>query len=112
MEIGNIERFFLNTLLRISLAGVFLIFISDLVFYPDDTLSLMIDCGVMAAGILSYIFRQKHSVLSVLILTSVVLAAMLYQCLVVPVSTTNSLSILLLVGFIHAVMLRGALLAI
>lgn len=109
MEISNIERFFLNTLLRISLAGVALILISDIFFYPDDKQSIVIDCAVLGACMMSYVFRRKHSVASVLILTSIVLASILYQCITIPLSTTNSLSILLLIGFIHAVMLKGLL---
>jgi len=110
METGNIERFFLNTLLRIILGGVVLILLSDFILYPADRNSLVIDCIVLTAGAMSYMLRQRHQTVSVLILTGIVLAAMVYQCLLVPMSTTNSLSIILLVGFIHSVMLKGRLL--
>lgn len=40
-------------------------------------------------------------------MTSIVLAAMLYQSVVVPINTTTSLSIILVVGFIYSVMLSG-----
>jgi hypothetical protein len=110
MEIVNIERFFLNTLLRISLGGVLLILLSDVYFYAEDTRSIIIDIIVLAAGTIAYLLRKRNSVVAVLTLTSIVLASMVYQCLLVPMSTTNSLSIILLVGFIHAVMLKGQLL--
>jgi signal transduction histidine kinase len=110
MESGNIERFFLNTLLRIVIVGVGLILISDVLFYPADKLSIIIDCIVLCASVISYFLRLQYPTTSVLILTFIVLTAMIYQCLSVPMTTTNSLSIILLVGFIHAVMLKGKML--
>lgn len=110
MESGNIERFFLNTLLRIIVVGVGLILLSDVFFYPADRLSIVIDCVVLTAGLTSYFLRQQFPTTSVLILTFIVLIAMIYQCLSAPMTTTNSMSIILLVGFIHAVMLRDKLL--
>lgn len=107
MEIKDIEKFFLNNLLRTALGGVFLIFMADLILYPEDTLSLTIDFVIFSTCILSYIVKDKHQNTSVLILTTVILAAMIYQCLVVPANTTTSLSILLIVGFITSVMLKG-----
>lgn len=108
MEITNIEKFFLNTLLRISMGGVLLILISDAVLYPDDVRSMVIDVIVLTACLLSYAMRKHYQTVSVLILTVIVLSAMIYQCIAVPMSTTNSLSVILLVGFIFSVMLKGA----
>lgn len=110
MEIKNIERFFLNTLLRISIGGVLLILISDFFFYAEDKQSIVIDIIVLAAATAAYLLPRKNPVVATLTLTSIVIASMVYQCLLVPMTTTNSLSIILLVGFIHAVMLKGVLL--
>ncbi len=78
MESVNIERFFLNTLLRITIAGVGLILLSDVFIYPADKLSIIIDSVVLTAGLIAYILRQRYPTTSVLILTSIVLAAMVY----------------------------------
>jgi signal transduction histidine kinase len=107
MAVKNIEKFFLNTLLKISMVGVFLIFLADLILYPEDRVSLSIDLAIFSACLVAYLIRQKHPTLAIFIITTVVLAAMLFQCLVVPVNTTTSLSIILIVGFIFSVMLNG-----
>jgi signal transduction histidine kinase len=107
MEIKKIERFFLNILLRVIVAGVSLIFLADVILYPEDRLSLLIDGTILLACITSFFLRNKFHTLSVLILTTIVLSAMIYQALVVPVNTTTSLSVILVVGFIHSVLLKG-----
>jgi len=112
MEAINIERFFLNTLLRVSIGGVLLITLTDVFIYPADKISIGIDVTVLTAASVSYLLRKKFATLSVLILTVLVLASMIYQCIMLPLSTTNSLSIILLVGFIHSVMLKRWLLLV
>jgi hypothetical protein len=107
MAVKNIEKFFLNTLLRICIGGISLIFVADLLLYPEDVQTLFIDGSILAACIVAYLVRTKYPNGSVFIITTAVLAAMLYQCLVVPVNTTTSLSIILIVGFIFSVMLKG-----
>jgi cell division protein FtsL len=107
MEIKKIERFFLNILLRMIVAGVSLIFLADIILYPEDRLSLLIDGTILLACITSYLLRNRFHTLSVLILTIIVLATMIYQALMVPVNTTTSLSVILVAGFIHSVMLKG-----
>ena len=107
MKIKKIERFFLNTLLRVVVAGVLLIFLADAILYPEDRLSLTIDVVILLACTLSYVIRNKFPALSVLIFTTIILSAMIYQALAVPVNTTTSLSVILVVGFTHSVMLKG-----
>lgn len=110
MAVKNIEKFFLDTLLKVLIVGVSLVFTSDLVLYPDDRLSLSIDFTILAACILAYFIRgKKQGIFSIFIVTLVVLTTMFYQCMVVPVNTTTSLSIILIVGFIFSVMLKGRL---
>lgn len=109
-KFDHIEEFFLNTLLRIAIAGVFLIFMADSVLYPEDRLSIAIDTAILIACVVSYFLRRKYATVAVLIFTSIILLAMIYQCLVVPANTTTSLSIILIVGFIFSVMLKGKLL--
>lgn len=107
MERRSIEQFFLNTLLRISIGGVGLILLADIILYPSDTTSIILDCVILFAASVAFFFRNKYSNFSIITLTSIVLLSMAYQCYVMPISTTNSLSIILLVGFVHAVMLTG-----
>src|SRR5688500_3935814 len=107
MAVKNIEKFFLNTLLRICIGGISLIFIADFLLYPEDVRSLIIDASILTACIVAYVVRSSYPNGSVFIITSAVLAAMGYQCVVVPLNTTTSLSIILIVGFIFSVMLKG-----
>ena len=106
----NIEEFFLNTLLRIAMAGVVLILLADSILYPQDKVSIGIDVAILIACVAAYFMRSHYPTAAVLIFTSIILLAMIYQCLVVPTNTTTSLSIILIVGFIFSVMLKGKLL--
>jgi signal transduction histidine kinase len=107
MDSKSIEAFFLNTLLKLATAGVFIITVVDFLFYPDDRLSIIIDLVVLGTCLISYALRQHSPGISMLIFTSVILTAMVYQSLAVPLNTTISLSIILLDGFIVSVMLKG-----
>jgi signal transduction histidine kinase len=80
--------------------------VSNVLLYPEDTLSISISVMILIAGIIAYLLRQKHPVISVLVVTSVALATMSYQRLTVP-NTTTTLSVVLIVGFIFSVMLKG-----
>jgi signal transduction histidine kinase len=106
MEIKNIEKFFLNTILIISIAGVFLVLMSNVLLFPEDVLSIYISTTILGACIIAYILRRKYPTVAVLTLTSVALAAMSYQRLVIP-NTTTTLAVVLIVGFIFSIMLKG-----
>ena len=69
-KFGNIEEFFLNTLLRISIFGVFSILVSDIVLYPADTISISIDAIILTALVVSYSVRKKYPTAAVMIFTS------------------------------------------
>jgi signal transduction histidine kinase len=107
MRIANIELFFLNTILRILLAGVSVILLTDLTFFPEDVLSLTIDTTILLASLAAYLIRHRYPTAAVLTISQIVLLAMLYQCLAVPVNTTTSLSIILILGFLYSVMLKN-----
>jgi signal transduction histidine kinase len=109
MDSKSIEAFFLNTLLKLATAGVFIITLVDVIFDPQDHLSIIIDVVILGTCLLAYALRQQAPNVAMIIFTSVILIAMVYQCLVVPMNTTISLSILLLDGFIVSVMLKGKL---
>lgn len=106
METKNIEKFFLNTILMISISGVLLILVSNIVLYPEDTLSIAISVSILIACIIAYLIRQRYPTVAVLTVTSVALATMSYQRLTVP-NTTTTLSVVMIVGFIFSVMLKG-----
>lgn len=105
-EMKNIEKFFLSTILLISVAGVFLVLLSNILLFREDTLSIFISAAILCACIIAYILRLKYPTIAVLTLTTVALAAMSYQRLTVP-NTTTTLSVVMIVGFIFSVMLKG-----
>lgn len=106
MEIKKIEKFFLNTILIISIAGIVLVLLSNVLLFPEDTLSIYISITLLLACIIAYLLRRSYPTLSVLTVTTVALLAMSYQRLTVP-NTTTTLSVVLIVGFIFSVMLKG-----
>ena len=108
-ETQTIEQFFLRNLLRITLGGTSLILVTDIALYPDDKLSIAIDVVIVAACIISYALMQKFYVASVLMITGITWVAMIYQCMVVPVNSTTSMSVLLILGFIFSILLKGRL---
>ena len=50
---------------------------------------------------------KKFYTASVMIVCCVTLAAMVYQCLVVPLNTTTSMAVILIVGFLFSILLSG-----
>jgi len=106
MEVKDIEKFFLNTLLMISIVGLFLVVASDVLLYPEDTLSITIAVTLLFTFIIAYLLRHNFPTLSVLIVTVVALITMSYQRLTVP-HTTTTLSVVMIVGFVFSVMLKG-----
>ena len=109
MEIDNVEKFFLNTLLKIAIAGISIVFISDATINPEDLLSLSIDGILLVACVLAFFIRNIHQTASVLVVTIIVLLSMFYQSIEAPANTTTSLSIILVVGFVFSVMLKERL---
>ncbi|MBS1681075.1 MAG: hypothetical protein JST48_05135 [Bacteroidetes bacterium] len=105
-KLKNIEKFFLNTILIISIAGTFLVLVSNSLLFPEDILSILISIAMLAALILAYLLRTKYPTVGVLILGFVALSAMSYQRLAVP-NTTTTLSIVMIIGFIFSIMLKG-----
>ena len=102
----SIERFFLNTLLRVTIMGVLLILASNVFLYPEDKLSIALSGTILVALTTSYLLRNHYPTVAVLITTSVATAAMVYQRIASP-ETTTSLAIMVIIGFIVSVMLRG-----
>jgi hypothetical protein len=108
-EAPSIERIFLRNLLRIILAGILFILITDIIIYLEDTLSIIIDVVILLACLLSFALMKKFYTASVLIICCVTLGMMVYQCLVVPINTTTSMAVILIVGFLFSILLTGKL---
>lgn len=108
MEIKDIEKFFLDTILMISIGGVFLVLVSNILLFREDTLSIIISAALLCAFVVAYVLRRRYPTVAVLIVTSVALIAMSYQRLTVP-NTTTTLSVVMIVGFVFSVMLKGRL---
>jgi signal transduction histidine kinase len=106
METMNIEKFFLNTLLRVSILGVFLVLVSNVLLFREDTLSISISAIILLACLATHALRNRYPTEAVVLLTSIVLITMTYQRLVAP-NTTTTISVILIVGFIFSVLLKG-----
>jgi len=111
-EPKEIDQFFLLALLRISIAGVSLILITDIIYSPADVLSISIDGIILGACVLSFTIRNKYFNVSVMMVTCITLLAMFYQCMAVPMNTTTSFAIILIVGFITSILLQGKLMGL
>lgn len=104
-ESEHIEKFFLINLLWITLAGTSLILVTDII-YADDTLSIIIDAVIVSACLLAFLVRRWSYDASVLIITGITLAAMLYQWSN-GVNLVTSMAVILLLGFIFSMLLKG-----
>ncbi|HMG89753.1 MAG TPA: hypothetical protein VK589_06830 [Chryseolinea sp.] len=93
--------------MRIILGGILLILITDVLIYFQDTLSIIIDTVMLTSCLLSFALMKRFYTASVLIVCCVTLAAMVYQCLVVPINTTTSMSVIMIVGFLFSILLSG-----
>lgn len=112
VEPKKIEKYFLLVLLRISIIGVAIILISDTVLYPDDRLSIIIDSVILATCVVAMLLRNRSFPAAVLTITGSTWISMIFQSLAVPVNTSTSFAILLLVGFVYSILLKGKLMNI
>lgn len=103
----NIEKFFLINLLRITLVGTSLILVTDIV-YGEDPLSITIDAVIVSACILAFVVRRWNDNASILIVTTITLAAMNYQWMK-GANIVTSMAVILILGFIFSILLRGRL---
>jgi signal transduction histidine kinase len=106
MIVRNIEKFFLNTLLRISILGVSFILLSSIVFRPESMLPTIVSLIILLACIAAYKLRDKYPTQAVLLLTSTTLLVVAYQRITAP-HATIALAVVMIVGFIISVMLKG-----
>lgn len=103
----NIEKFFLINLLRITLVGTSLILVTDII-YGEDPLSITIDAVIVSACIVAFVVRRWNDNASILIVTTITLAAMNYQWMK-GANIVTSMAVILILGFIFSILLRGRL---
>jgi len=62
MDVENIDEFFLNSLLRISIAGILLILVSNVLLSPGDVTSIYISVTILLANLVGYVLRRRYPV--------------------------------------------------
>jgi len=107
---SKIDAFFLNTLLVVGIGGVAVALAANLILYPFNIVSLTPQLIALGANIAALLLRRKYPTISVLILTGFVLTVFIFLGFKPPHSITTHITVILLCGFIHSVMLKDKLL--
>src|SRR5689334_4831252 len=80
MSESKIELFFLKNLILIALLGVSIILVSDIILTLEDVRSVTIDIIILLATIIAFVlFKFSRFKASVIVITTLPLATMLYQ---------------------------------
>lgn len=112
MQATKIELFFLRNLINISLLGVAIILVTDIALTNYDSIAIIMDLVVLVAVLSSFIcLRKKLYRMSVIIITAVPLATMYYHAYSFH-DNTVPLTVILTIGFIYSILLRGKLMVI
>jgi signal transduction histidine kinase len=110
MSESKIEVFFLKNLLQITLIGVSIVLVSDIILTFYDANSVIIDVIILVAAIIAFtLLKFKKYKSSVLVITSVPLVAEFYQAFVSPNSIVP-MTVILTIGFTFSVLLKGKVL--
>ncbi|MGC3944618.1 MAG: hypothetical protein QM762_08875 [Chryseolinea sp.] len=102
----KIEYFFLNTFLAISVIGTVLGLAGTLCFNPVNHLSIGAQFVALFANVAAYFIRRRYPSVSVVILTSIILVTIGFMSFQPPHNITTQLTVIVLCGFIHSVMLK------
>jgi signal transduction histidine kinase len=103
---SKIESFFLNTFLSISIVGTVLALIATVFLNPSNHLVITAQVIGLVANITAYLIRRKYPTASVIILTSIILGTIASLSFKPPHNTSTQLTVIILCGFIHSVMLK------
>lgn len=106
---SKIESFFLNTFLIISITGTVLALVVTSFLNPSPQLIIAQVISLMA-NLTAYLIRRKFPTASVIILTTIILGTLASLSFKPPHNTSTQLTVIILCGFIHSVMLRDKLL--
>lgn len=110
MATQNVEQFVLTTILRVTIVGVLIVLLSNIIFF-DDTLTIYILISLLLANGTAYFIRNHFPNLGVVIATTVAMICMGYQRYVLP-NTSTTLAVMLIVGFMFSFLLRGRLMMV
>ncbi|MEJ1237250.1 hypothetical protein WBG78_03915 [Chryseolinea sp. T2] len=108
----KIENFFLNTFLGISVVGTVLGLGGTIYFNPANHLSIGAQFVALAANVTAFLIRRRYPAVSVVILTSIILITIGFMSFQPPHNITTQLTVIVLCGFIHSVMLKKKLLGV
>lgn len=107
----SIEVFFLESLLKISLASIIIVMLVDYGFNGFDVLRSWIVNGLVLFAIATTIIlhRRGFFTAAVLWIGFVIMAAMFYQSIEAETITTSSMAVVMVIGFGFSVLLSGKL---
>ncbi len=112
MKLGKpIEAFFLESLLKLSLAGVLIVMSVDFYFNQLTVIrTAIINCSILFAIICSFVLYKKgRFVPAVLFIGFISMMAMFYQSILADNITTSSMAVVMVIGFGFSVLLKGRL---
>jgi len=93
-----------------SIVGTVIALLANVFFYPENRVAVVAQCIALLVNLLAFFIRTKYPAISVVTLTSMILAITCYASFKPTHSVTTSLTVILLCGFIHSVMLRKGML--
>ena len=110
MNDSKIEIFFLKNLLQITIVGVSIVLVFDIILTYYDINSVIIDAVILVAAIISLrLLKLRKYKASVIVITSVPLVAEFYQSFVSP-SSIVPMTVILTIGFTFSILLKGKVL--
>ena len=106
-----IEAFFLESLLKLSLAGVLIVMSVDFYFNQMTVVrTAIINFSILFAIISSFLlYRAGHFISAVLFIGFICMSAMFYQSIAADNITTSSMAVVMVIGFGFSVLLKGRL---
>jgi hypothetical protein len=107
----TIEEFFLESLLKLSLAGILIVITVDLYFNRFNVMrSVVVNSSILFAIVSAFtLYRLGYFRFAVLFIGFVIMAAMFYQSIEAEMITTSSMAVVMVIGFGFSVLLKGRL---
>ncbi|MBS1682147.1 MAG: hypothetical protein JST48_10565 [Bacteroidetes bacterium] len=106
-----IEAIFLESLLKMSLAGILIVIGVDLFFNQITVVrSAIVNSIILLAILISFaLYKKGHFISAVLSLGFMAMFAMFYQSILAETITTSSMAVVMVIGFGFSVLLKGRL---
>ncbi|HTH57907.1 MAG TPA: hypothetical protein VL728_17790 [Cyclobacteriaceae bacterium] len=104
-----IEALFLESLLKLSFAGVLIVMAVDFFFNRIEIVrTAIINFSILFSILLSFVFYKKgFFTTAVLVIGFITMAAMYYQSITADNITTSSMAVVMVIGFGFSVLLKG-----